>query len=64
MQVVEPELELRVLRVSCELVASPSSVVTKVLVADTRVVIVVVVVRVIKSRQTPAESVPCTLGKG
>ena len=63
-QVVEPEPEPRVLRVSCELVASPSSVITKVLVVDARIVIVVVVVRVIKIRQAPAESEPCTLGEG
>ena len=61
---VEPELEPRVLRLSCELVASTSSVVPKVLVVDTRVVVVVVVVRVIKIRQALAESEPCTLDEG
>ena len=52
------------MRLSCELVALTSSVVPNVLVVDTRVVVVVIVVRVIKIRQALTESELYTLDEG
>jgi hypothetical protein len=64
MPIVKPELELRGFSASCELVASPSSVVTKVQVVDTSVVMVFVIVRVMEDGQAPVKSLPYTLGEG